>query len=176
MTNPYYKRDHHYIFAYYALRESLEADPAKMVQLLTLEGKRFLLHIWDMAGKNAVEQRGAEYLEPDGLEMEIYRLKSARRLILVKMPTPAYGTEAYYIGIVVKVILIKSKSPKSIEVPRYFTHEFSRPPGQSSWQEPTFAFCEWMENRARTNYGFYKDTAKEAFIELILNTIGDEMK
>lgn len=176
MQNPYYKRDHHYLFAYYALREPVEAQPEKVIQSLTIDGTRFLLYMWELAGKAAVEQRGAEYLPPDGLEMDIYKLKTARRLVVVKLPTPAYGTEAYYIGFVVKVILIKSKNPKSIEKPRYFTYEFSKAPGKTKWEDPTFAFCEWGEKGSRVNYGFYSDTSKEAFIALVLDAIKDEIK
>jgi hypothetical protein len=128
---------HHYVLAHLALRDACFYNPTGFFGVMASENKDlFLADIW---------KRVRETCDPDGMpnfdisDLEVTTCRvNDHPGILVKMPPPAEITEAYFVGIVLKVDVEAEQWPANPEV-EYLTLE----KGASLQGGQRTVFCGW---------------------------------
>jgi len=92
-------RTHHYEFVYNALRRAFFDDPDRMFAALTARRERPLLALWNDMGE-LVAALGEPRLKPIGLKTMLVNLGHEHACVLVMLPQPTEGFEAYYVALV----------------------------------------------------------------------------
>jgi hypothetical protein len=152
-------REHHYVFAHYAVREICLEDPLRFFHLIASpERDEFLAWLWTTV-EERVERPIAD-IDLHQLSVITTRLKN-RPAILIQMPAAVATTEAHFIG----MVLGESPGGAPVEAAvslRYFTLE----QGDSFDGASTTMLCEWAQGTHR-NYGEGPPPVVDAFAKAI---------
>jgi hypothetical protein len=164
-------RRHHYMFAHVALRQIISQEPTKWVALLHSEkSEEILRQLWDTV-YTTIHQRepDAPRLDPLGLCAHPRRIADFP-CVIVEMPMPEGTTEAYFVGIVLRVKFEGQPAVPLAPPLRYFTLErgASLQPGMRRT-----VLCEWTDT-AHLNFGGGPQPTVEAVAEAIAKMLARE--
>lgn len=149
-------RTQHYIFAHYALRSAVSANPNEAMDALAApRGQKVLESIWNDLGAEVQKKKGVRPIPSAGLSTTVSDL-AGRRCALITLPAPAANTEAYLLAIV-----LDNSAPKPAV--RYFTLERGFHVADNSIRT---VLCEWTDSK-HVNYGDGPPPNPQAFLAAV---------
>lgn len=157
-------RTQHYIFAHYALRSAVTANPIEaMAALAAPRGQAVLESIWNDLGAEVAKKRGVRPIPSAGLSAAVSDL-AGRPCALITLPPPQGNTEAHLLAIV-----LDNSTPKPAI--RYFTLERGFHVADNS---PRTVLCEWTDSK-HVNYGDGPPPNPEAFLAAVRDRLAAAM-
>jgi len=157
-------RNQHYAFVHSYLRGLAFEDPDRLVIALAApEADDLLFELWNAVGKDlaqAGEQTGE--VNSEGLEAIPARV-AGRPCALIKLPTPAAATEAYFVAIVLNHDIDEAPKPAPEPPVFYFTLEM----GVAFTDEPRTLFAEWDASGAHRQLGDAPPPEARTFLDHI---------
>ncbi len=155
-------RLHHYVFGHIALRQLFFHNPPAFVAALASRGEELAKQIWDDVGEKIEEDEGeAVRLPSQGLACSTHDIGSGAVAVIVSLPPPEETTEAYFVGLVLRLPQKKLWGLLGTEkgMARYITLE--RGINIIEGGERTF-LCEWSGDD-HLNMGDGPDPTVSAF-------------
>ncbi|MBN2069519.1 MAG: hypothetical protein JW739_07765 [Opitutales bacterium] len=156
----------HYRFAHTLLPQLLNEDPYWTIGFLELEGSKGLRRVWRdyFTDKEDTDTRVDDMNQ---LQLECLHEEGNITIYLITLPTPQGMPEAYYTAIIV--------DKERYEL-NYRAYEMSLPLSEDP-PTPTVAYGGWNQEMEHINMGFFEDTSKEAFLDLLVRefVLGEEI-
>lgn len=144
-------REHHYSFAYVALRSMAFRDPAQLFAVVASDGPRFLQWLWGKVGQQleaeAVGTLAHTFVAPAALTI------GEAKALVVTLPTPAAAAECWFVALVLP--------PDGALA--YYTLEL----GARMDGEPRTVLCGWTADGIHRNYGDGPAPTIEAFAQAL---------
>jgi hypothetical protein len=161
-------RPQHYTFAHRLVPTLFFSNPQGFFEMVQGDGDRYLQFLWKRAGQVAGNE---DWVQPEGLAVEVIELGSNYRLGLITLPDPQAATEAYFLGLLLRLAKISRNGVLSQKA-RLITLEYSISVVDGS---PEVVVGEWSSDSTRHIYhSIGSDPTRTFFIEAVkdLSSIG----